>query len=97
MSKVSILLAAAGVTLSCAALATESPRGGSIDNSGNVALLGSAVKCLPEREQKILRLRFVEDMTQSEIAAEIGVSQMQISRLLRQSLERLAQITRARD
>lgn len=61
------------------------------------AILGSAVRCLPDREQKILRLRFVEDMTQSEIAAEIGVSQMQISRLLRQSLERLAQITRARD
>lgn len=60
------------------------------------ALLGSAVRCLPERERKILRLRFVQDMTQSEIAAEIGVSQMQISRLLRQSLERLAQITRAR-
>lgn len=60
------------------------------------ALLGSAVRCLPEREQRILRLRFFEDMTQSEIAADIGVSQMQISRLLRQSLERLAQITRAR-
>jgi RNA polymerase sigma-B factor len=53
------------------------------------------VRCLPAREQRILRLRFVEDMTQSEIATEIGVSQMQISRLLRQSLERLAQITRA--
>lgn len=60
------------------------------------ALLGSAVRCLPEREQRILRLRFIEDMTQSEIAAAVGVSQMQISRLLRQSLERLAQITRAR-
>ncbi len=60
------------------------------------ALLGSAVRCLPERERTILRLRFVDDLTQSEIAAEIGVSQMQISRLLRQSLERLAQITRAR-
>jgi RNA polymerase sigma-B factor len=60
------------------------------------ALLSSAVRCLPARERRILRLRFVEDLTQSEIAAEIGVSQMQISRLLRQSLERLAQITRAR-
>ncbi len=60
------------------------------------ALLGSAVRCLPERERRILRMRFVEDRTQSEIAAKIGVSQMQISRLLRQSLERLAQVTRAR-
>jgi RNA polymerase sigma-B factor len=59
------------------------------------ALLGSAIRRLPARERKILRLRFVEDRTQSEIATEIGVSQMQISRLLRQSLERLAQITRA--
>jgi RNA polymerase sigma-B factor len=59
------------------------------------ALLGSALRCLPPREQQILRLRFVEDMTQSDIAVTIGVSQMQISRLLRQSLERLGQITRA--
>lgn len=60
------------------------------------ALLGPAMRCLPAREQRILQLRFVEDRTQSEIATAIGVSQMQISRLLRQSLERLAQITRAR-
>lgn len=59
------------------------------------ALLGAAIRCLPERERRILRMRFIEDKTQSEIAAEIGVSQMQISRLLRQSLERLARITRA--
>ena len=59
------------------------------------ALLTPALRCLPAREQRILRMRFVEDRTQTEIAAEIGVSQMQISRLLRQSLGRLAQITRA--
>ena len=37
----------------------------------------------------MLRLRFVEDMTQAEIGERIGVSQMQISRLIRQSLARL--------
>ncbi|MDW5593219.1 SigB/SigF/SigG family RNA polymerase sigma factor [Conexibacter stalactiti] len=58
------------------------------------ALLAPALKHLPEREQRILRMRFVDDLTQSEIATEIGVSQMQISRLLRQSLDKLHELTR---
>ncbi|MDO8213661.1 SigB/SigF/SigG family RNA polymerase sigma factor [Conexibacter sp. CPCC 206217] len=58
------------------------------------ALLTPALRHLPEREQRILRMRFVDDLTQSEIATEIGVSQMQISRLLRQSLDRLHELTR---
>jgi RNA polymerase sigma-B factor len=45
---------------------------------------------LPGRDRRILHLRFVDDMTQSQIAAEIGVSQMHISRLIRRSLARLA-------
>jgi RNA polymerase sigma-B factor len=44
---------------------------------------------LPSREQEILRLRFVEGCTQTEIANRIGVSQMQVSRLLARSLERM--------
>jgi RNA polymerase sigma-B factor len=44
---------------------------------------------LPEREREILRLRFEEDLTQSEIAEQFGLSQMHVSRLLRKSLERL--------
>lgn len=48
---------------------------------------------LPAREQKILRLRFVEDLTQAEIASRIGVSQMHVSRLLRRSLDELAAAT----
>ena len=60
------------------------------------AMLAPALRHLPEREQRILRMRFVDDLTQSEIAAKIGVSQMQISRLLRQSLERLTELTRAK-
>ena len=46
---------------------------------------------LPEREQKIVYLRFFEGLTQSEIAEEIGISQMHVSRLLVRSLETLGQ------
>jgi RNA polymerase sigma-B factor len=44
---------------------------------------------LTPRERRILRLRFVDDLTQSAIAERIGLSQMQVSRVLRQSLDRL--------
>ena len=42
---------------------------------------------LPERERTILHLRFVEDLTQSEIAERVGISQMHVSRLLRRALD----------
>ena len=41
------------------------------------------------RERLVLRLRFVEDLTQAEIGERIGVSQMQVSRLIRQALARM--------
>jgi RNA polymerase sigma-B factor len=44
---------------------------------------------LDAREKKILLLRFFKNMTQSEIAAEIGVSQMHVSRLLTRTLQQL--------
>jgi RNA polymerase sigma-B factor len=53
------------------------------------AVLEPALAGLPEREQRILYLRFVRGMTQTEIALEIGVSQMQVSRLLSISLAKL--------
>ena len=53
------------------------------------ATLGSLVSCLSERDRKVLHLRFEQDMTQAEIAEIIGVSQMQISRIIRASLLRL--------
>jgi RNA polymerase sigma-B factor len=45
---------------------------------------------LSDREREILRLRFVEDLVQREIAERVGVSQMHVSRILRDTLERLA-------
>jgi RNA polymerase sigma-B factor len=44
---------------------------------------------LPEREQQIVRLRFYEQQSQEQIAEAVGVSQMQVSRLLRGSFEKL--------
>ena len=48
-----------------------------------------AVRALPPRERCILHLRFVEDLTQVEIAERIGISQMHVSRLLRRALDSL--------
>lgn len=45
-----------------------------------------AIEGLPERERTILELRFFEDMTQTQIAERVGVSQMQVSRLLARTL-----------
>jgi RNA polymerase sigma-B factor len=44
---------------------------------------------ITDRDRQILHLRFVEDLTQSEIAKKVGISQMHVSRLLRQVVERL--------
>ncbi len=44
---------------------------------------------LSEREQDVLRMRFEEDLTQAEIGAVVGVSQMQVSRITRRALARL--------
>jgi len=59
--------------------------------------IARALEHLPERERVVLALRFAEDLTQSEIAERIGVSQMQVSRLLRRALEQLRILTRAAD
>lgn len=52
---------------------------------------------LDEREWKVLRLRFVEQMTQYEIGAQLGVSQMQISRISRRALWKLLNAVRGED
>ncbi len=53
------------------------------------ATVTAALEHLPARERNVLRMRFVEDLTQTEIAERVGVSQMQVSRLLRRSLDQL--------
>jgi RNA polymerase sigma-B factor len=55
---------------------------------GRIAL-DAALPHLDERERLVLRLRFVEDMTQSQIAERIGHSQMHVSRILRHALTRI--------
>ena len=52
-------------------------------------MLTSLLHALAPQEQEILRLRYAEDLTQSEIAGRVGSSQMHVSRVLRRSLERL--------
>jgi RNA polymerase sigma-B factor len=57
------------------------------------AALAPAMRALPERERLILYMRFVKDMTQSEIAERIGISQMHVSRLIRKALESMREET----
>jgi RNA polymerase sigma-B factor len=54
--------------------------------------LSALVGRLGARERAALQLRFEEDLTQAEIAALLGVSQMQVSRVLRRALERLRRL-----
>jgi len=53
--------------------------------------LGPAMAALDEREQKIISLRFYGNLTQSQIADQVGVSQMHVSRLLTKALGKLRQ------
>jgi RNA polymerase sigma-B factor len=50
------------------------------------SLVAAGLDALDERERRIVELRFFEELTQSQIAAEIGISQMHVSRLLRKAL-----------
>jgi RNA polymerase sigma-B factor len=53
--------------------------------------IGPVLEEISERDRKVLHLRFVEDMTQSEIAEQVGVSQMHVSRILRATVAKLRQ------
>jgi RNA polymerase sigma-B factor len=53
------------------------------------AVLAAGFRALDERERRVLHLRFFEGLTQTQIAVEIGVSQMHVSRLIRRALEKL--------
>jgi RNA polymerase sigma-B factor len=58
------------------------------------ATLVTALRHIPARERAMLHMRFIEDLTQTQIAARLGISQMQVSRLLRRSLDQLRALTR---
>lgn len=68
------------------ALATVDDGYGHIDDRELVVQL---IARLPEREQEIVRLRFYERQSQTEIAEMVGISQMHVSRLLRKSFEQM--------
>jgi len=73
------------------ATSLETPRG---DEDGfaqaeHRATLDRLLSAVGPREREVLRLRFQEDLTQAEIGERIGVSQMQVSRLIRQAVARL--------
>ena len=53
------------------------------------ALLAPGFRALDERERRILHLRFFDGLTQSQIAQQVGISQMHVSRLIRRALEKI--------
>jgi RNA polymerase sigma-B factor len=57
----------------------------------------SAARRLPVRERQLLHLRFAKNLTQTQIAEQIGVSQMQVSRLLRRAVDHLHDLAEADD
>ena len=68
------------------AMGGEDPGFGRAEDAATVDQL---LRVLAPREREVLRLRFVEDLTQQEIGERIGVSQMHVSRLIRQAIARL--------
>jgi RNA polymerase sigma-B factor len=99
-----VLLEAMEARLAYSAVALDPPDStGSGDSSGSTLgredgqlraverdlLVETLLRRLGPREQLIIRLRFFDEMTQSEIAAQVGLSQMQVSRLIRHSLAHL--------
>ncbi|HEX8074079.1 MAG TPA: SigB/SigF/SigG family RNA polymerase sigma factor [Thermoleophilaceae bacterium] len=59
------------------------------------ATIEPTMAAMPERDRTILRLRFEQDLTQSEIADQLGISQMHVSRIIRRSLTRLRTVAEA--
>ena len=62
-----------------------------LDKVLDVETVRPLLAALPEREQMVLKLRFFDNMTQTQIAERLGISQMHVSRLLARSLARLRQ------
>jgi RNA polymerase sigma-B factor len=64
-----------------------------LENLPDVTTVFAAARSLQRRERLVLYLRFGEDLSQAEIARHVGVSQMHVSRLIRESLARLRELT----
>ncbi|MFE9423691.1 RNA polymerase sigma factor SigF [Kitasatospora sp. NPDC006697] len=62
---------------------------GSFELVENLVALKPLIAALPERDRLILSMRFIEDMTQSQIGERLGLSQMHVSRLLSRTLRQL--------
>ena len=67
----------------------EDPGFGVAEDAATVQRL---MRVLSEREREVLRLRFEEDLTQAEIGERVGVSQMHVSRIIRQAITRLREV-----
>jgi RNA polymerase sigma-B factor len=63
------------------------------DHVTDAEMVERMIARLPTREQEIVRLRFYEELSQSEIAERVGISQMHVSRLLRRSFEQMRRQT----
>jgi RNA polymerase sigma-B factor len=63
-----------------------------LDAADDAVTAERLLRHLSDRDREILRLRFAEDLTQSEIGERLGISQMHVSRLIRQSLEELREL-----
>jgi RNA polymerase sigma-B factor len=61
----------------------------------DAATVARLMQVLSEREREVLRLRFAEDLTQAEIGDRVGVSQMHVSRIIRQAVARLREAAEA--
>jgi RNA polymerase sigma-B factor len=66
------------------------------DRAEQRALLSELLRSLTLRQRNVIRMRFEQDLTQADIGARLGVSQMQVSRILRQAIARLRAVAEAR-
>ena len=72
-----------------AGIGIEDPGFGEAEDAATVQHL---MRVLSEREREVLRLRFQEDLTQAEIGLRVGVSQMHVSRIIRQAVMKLREV-----
>jgi RNA polymerase sigma-B factor len=68
-----------------------------LEQAEYLTMIAKGVQTLSDSDRMILYLRFGKDLTQSEIAARIGTSQMQVSRLLRAAIEKIRRVSGAAD